>query len=385
VARSLIVVAGALANKPWNGGAAWTRLSWTLGFARLGYDVYFVEQIDTSDCVDASGAPCPVELSVNEQFFTAVTKRFGLHAALIVVDEQRVIGASWEELDDIAERADLLINISGHLTVPALKAAFAKRVFIDLDPGYTQFWHAGRLAELRLRGHHHYFTVGENIGTAGCTIETDDIEWRPIRQPVVLDEWAPAPPVPGPVRFTTIASWRGPLGNAQLGDLVYGVKAHEFRRFASLPSKSDLHHEIALEIDPADGRDVDTLRDNGWVIVDAREVVPDPDSFRGYVQGSHAECSVAQGVYVDTACGWFSDRSVRYLASGKPVLVQDTGWTRNYPSGAGLLAFSTLDEAAAGARCIARDYERHSAQAVAIAREYFDSSKVLTGLLESVS
>ena len=143
--------------------------------------------------------------------------------------------------------------------------------------------------------------------------------------------------------------------------------------------------EIALDIDPSDATDGNLLRNHGWRLVDPRAVAASPDDFRAYVQGSAAEFSVAQGLYVDTACGWFSDRTTRYLASGKPALVQDTGFSRNLPTGKGLIAFRTLDDAVAGAESIVRDYETHAAAARAIAEEYFDSDKVLGRLLEVVT
>jgi hypothetical protein len=374
----LIVVAGALANKPGNGGAAWTRLSWALGLKRLGCDVYFVEQI---------GADARTDAAVD--WFTQVTGAFGLAGTSALIADDRngasTVGVPLKDLVDVAEAADLLVNISGHLTHDALKPRFRSRAFIDLDPGYTQYWHAQGLAEDRLRNHHAYFTVGVNIGTAGCEVPVGNIAWQPIRQPVVLDEW----PVcaldtsethEGP-RFTTIASWRGPYGRVTHDGRTLGVKAHEFRKFVALPTMTGHAFEIALDVDPADGQDVDALQRHDWRVVDPKKVAADPIAFRRYIQQSGAECSVAQGIYVETRTGWFSDRTVRYLASGKPALVQDTGFSDTYPTGRGLVAFRTLDEAARGADSIMRDYAAHARAARAIAEDWFDSNKVLTGLL----
>jgi hypothetical protein len=146
----------------------------------------------------------------------------------------------------------------------------------------------------------------------------------------------------------------------------------------------DQEFELALDIHPAEQRDLSLLRQYGWRIVDPKVSASDPLSFRRYVQGSGAEFSVAQGIYVETNSGWFSDRTTRYLASGKPALVQDTGFSRNIPVGEGLLAFRTLDEAVAGAERIARDYENHCRAARALAEEYFDSDKVLSKLVEEI-
>jgi hypothetical protein len=378
-----IVVSGALANRPANGGGAWTRLSWALGFKRLGYDVLFIEQIAPSTSVDASGSKCTIERSVNLAYFEAVTTHFGLDAALVVEGEQRSFGVPWAALPDLAEAADLLVNISGHLTDPVLKRRFRRRAFIDQDPGYTQFWHAAGLAEDCLLDHDVYFSVGENIGQPFCDVPCGGIDWRRTRQPIVLDEWPVVPCAPPPLRFTTVASWRGSLGRVTREATTYGVKAHEFRKFMALPALSEFSFEIALDVDPADHSDLDALRRNRWRVVDPKDVVPDPLSFRDYVQQSGAEFSVAQGIYVDTQSGWFSDRTVRYLASGKPAVVQDTGWSRNYPSGQGLLSCRNVTEAVAAAGSIASHYSEHSRAARAIAEEYFDSNKVLSELLEA--
>ena len=186
------------------------------------------------------------------------------------------------------------------------------------------------------------------------------------------------------MRFTTIASWRGPFGPVQSGGKTFGLKVHEFRKIIELPQRVPHAFEIALDIHPADQRDRDALERNGWRIVDPKMVAADPTAFRDYVQGSAAEFSVAQGIYVDTNSGWFSDRSVRYLASGKPVLVQDTGFGKRYPVGEGIVPFRTLDEAVAGADEIVRNYERHCRAARVLAETYFNSDLVLRRMLDEV-
>ncbi len=335
--------------------------------------------------MDGCGDACELDRSVNLAYFARVTERFGLanRAVLFSEREGRSAGLGWNVAEDVAEAADLLINISGHLTLDTLKRRFRKRAFIDQDPGYTQLWHLDGLAEDRLRDHHFYFTVGENIGTPACGIPTDGIEWRPVRQPVVLDQW-PAAAGTSLTRFTTVATWRGPYGCVTFEGRSLGVKAHEFRKFVALPELAGQPFEIALAIDPADRRDVDALREHAWTLVDPRSVACDPFRFRSYVQGAGAEFSVAQGMYVETRSGWFSDRTARYLASGKPALVQDTGFGCTYPTGCGLVAFRTLEEAARGARAIARDYRVHARAARAIAEEFFDSDKVITRFLRDV-
>jgi hypothetical protein len=201
---------------------------------------------------------------------------------------------------------------------------------------------------------------------------------------VLLEDWPFVDPHAGFNRFTTIASWRGSFGQVEAGGRRFGLKVHEFRKVIDLPRLAGLDFEIALDIHPADVRDRDSLLAHGWQLVDPKAASGDPFDFRRYVQQSGAEFSVAQGIYVETNSGWFSDRTVRYLASGKPALVQDTGFSRHLPVGRGLMTFRTPQEAADGARHIAREYEAHAEAARAIATDFFKSDIVLGKVLDDV-
>jgi hypothetical protein len=398
----IVVVSGALANKVGNGGGTWERMSW--------FEVYFVEEISANECVDAEGKRTSFADSVNLAWFRSVTEWFGVaeRSALVYAGGKECAGVPWTRLLATAESAELLVNLSGHLTLEPLLARIRRKAYIDVDPGFTQFWHADPNTPFRIAQHDDYFTIGENIGSPDCPIPAlgwpspcplpepeESIRWRPIRQPVVLWDW----PVVGVrtqrppwrskdgyrLRFTTIASWRGPFGPVQAGGKTYGLKVHEFRKYLPLARLAfGIGFEIALDIHPGDAKDLAALRENGWRIVEPRPVAGDAASFRRYVQESGAEFSVAQGIYVDTNSGWFSDRTVRYLASGKPTLVQETGFSRHIRADRGLVSFRTLAEAVAGAEAIAADYEMHCRAAREIAQEYFDSDKVLGRLLEEV-
>jgi hypothetical protein len=378
-----VMVSGVLAGRPLNGGGAWVRLSWVLGLRRLGFDVVFVDQIDPQACVDAAGRPADFARSANLAYFRAVTERSGLgdSSVLVLGQGERTHGRTFTELLELAEACELLVNISGHLRIEPLLRRLRRRAYVDIDPGFTQFWHTA--GSLPVGGHDFYFTIGQNIGSRGCPIPTGGIRWRPTRQPVVLDHWQPSPEG-DPNRFTTIASWRGAYAPIEYRGRTFGVKVHEFRKFLSLPSHARQAFEIALEIHPADERDRRRLIDSGWRLTDPHRVAGDPAAFRRYVMGSGGEFSVAQGLYVETGSGWFSDRTVRYLASGKPALVQDTGFSRNYPVGEGLIPFRTLGEAVTGACSIERDYARHRRAARAVAEAVFDSDRVLGELAEEV-
>lgn len=380
---AVVVVSGAIANKPFQGGEAWVRLSWALGLKRLGFEVWLVEQITGATCVDETGAVVPFEESANRAYFLDVVAAFGLgDTAVLVLDDGPVTaGAPWEEVCDVAVEAELLINISGHVRSDALLRRFRRRAYVDIDPGYTQMWHEAGGDPVNLLAHDLHFTIAENIGRSACGIPDAGLRWIPTRQPVVLDEW-PTAPAADDGRFTTIASWRNPFGRLEYAGRTYGIKLDEFRKLIDLPRRSSNRFELALDIHQAERPDLELLRRNGWDIADPRAVAATPEAFRGYVQGSGAEFSVAQGVYVETASGWFSDRTARYLASGKPTLVQDTGFGTVLPVGEGIVPFRTMDEALAGADSIVADHDRHARGARAIAEQHFDSDIVLGRFLE---
>jgi hypothetical protein len=368
----IAIVAGALANKAWNGGNAWARLSWTQGLERLGVTAFFVEQLQP-------GAP-----SEAVDYFNRVTGQFGLTDRSVLLDETgaSLHGLARAELEQVASSAHLLVNMGGHLTDDALKRAVGRRLYLDDDPGYTQFWHAAGDLSARLDGHDHYATFGARIGSSSCSIPSGGIEWVGMLPPVVLGEWPAIDTEPG--RFTTVGSWRGPYGPVEYQGRQYGQKVHEFRKVVDLPRRVEADFELALAIDPVETESLDLLERGGWQLVDPRTVAHDPHAFRRYVEQSGAEFSVAQGIYVDTRSGWFSDRTTRYLAAGKPVVVQDTGFAEQIPVGEGLLAFSTLEQAIAAVNNVLLDYEAHSQAARALAEQHFDSDVVLERLLSEI-
>jgi len=378
-----VVVAGAVANKHRAGGSIWVRMSWAEALRDAGFDVVFVEEIAPGSCVDAAGAPAPVETSANLAVFARTMQDFGFagSAALVCPADGAVHGMDRAALFARAQDAALLVNLGGHLRWPPLLRRLRRRAFVDLDPGYTQIWHAeGR--DVGVAGHHGHFTVGLNVGRRGCPLPTSGVRWLPIRQPVALDRW-PVAAGDAPPRFTTVASWRGAFGPPSWRGRTYGVKAHQFRRFADVPRMVDAEFEVALDIHAADAADARRLRNGGWSVVDPAAVAT-TDGFRGYVQRSGAELSPAQGVYVETASGWFSDRTVRYLACGRPALVQDTGLGDALPVGEGLLTFRDAQEAAAGARAVVADPARHAAAARRIAEEHFAGPRAIAPLLEAL-
>jgi hypothetical protein len=384
---TIAIVSGALANKPYKGGEAWVRLSWILGLGRLGYETYFVEELDSADCVDESGIAVDFGSSVNSGYFESVIREFDLggRAGLLCDGGREVAGLGLEQLRDVAADADLLVNISGHLTIPEIFRGPRTRVYVDLDPGFTQGWHADDGVPFTLDGHDHYVTVGLNVGTSACAIPDCGIGWIGSLPPVVLDEWSPQPVPAAPGRFTTVATWRSPYGPLSIGGKAMGLKHHQFRRMIDLPQRvREATFEVALEIHEGDSADLDALRSHGWKIVDPVEVAGTPGSFRAYVSSSAAEFSVAQGVYTETASGWFSDRTAAYLACGRPAIIQDTGLGDRLPFGDGLHSFSTMDDAATAVRQIVADYSVQSDAARDFAVQHLDSDLVLGRLLSII-
>ncbi len=360
-----IIISGAMANKAGQGGEAWVRLSWVLGFRKLGFDVLFLEQL-AEGSHDSSAV-----------FFRETMERFGLSAEAVLIGANGTIcGPEFLKVLAFASDADALINISGHLSHDAVLERVSKRVYLDIDPGFTQSWQAQGAAGLGLEKHTVHFTIGVNIGTADCPIPTGGFKWLKTRPPVLMDEWEPAKPATFD-RFSTIANWRGSYGPVEIGGTTCGLKVHEFRKFIDLPRQACLPFEIALNIHPADEKDLSSLHAGAWQIRDPAPLAGTPDAFRDYVRGSGAEFSVAQGVYAQTNSGWFSDRTAHYLASGRPALVQETGFSQNLPTGMGLIGFRTMEEAVAGAQSIADRYDEHSLAARSIAESHFDSNLVL--------
>lgn len=364
-----IVVCGAVAQKPGQPGHTWQFLQYLLGFRRLGYEVLLVDRLATAE-------PKLVE------HFRSTLDRFGL-TWTIAHDDGRHSGLSRRETLAWTHSSDLLLNVMGFCTDEELLAAAQRRVFLDTDPGFGQMWCDLGLADL-FAGHDSYVTIGERIGEPECSIPACGLRWETTRQPVVLEEWPVAPPPPGRLAFGSIATWRGAYAPIEYDGRRYGLRAHEFRRFADLPRLAGRRFELALDIDPADHADRELLEDGGFHLLDPLIVTASLDGYREYIRGSWAELMVAKEMYVASRSGWFSERSACYLASGRPVLAQDTGLDGLLPTGEGLVTFLDLDDAVAGAEEIAGNWQRHARAARDLAEEYFDSNLVLGRLVEVV-
>jgi hypothetical protein len=244
-------------------------------------------------------------------------------------------------------------------------------VFIDSDPAFTQLaiakaepWYVNFFQQFT-----HLFTFGSNIGTPASSVPVGDFTWHKTWQPVTLEEWRTTRPVQD--RFTSVMTWQ-----IESFTDVGGNKDQEFVKYIELPSKTSQRFELAINGPQK------LLREYGWSTVDAMGVSRALDDYRDFIQRSKAEFGVAKHTYVATRSGWFSDRTECYLASGRPALVQDTGWTDHVPHGEGLLAFSSEAEALAGIDRINSAYPVHARRALEIARDHFDAARVLPSLLD---
>jgi hypothetical protein len=373
-----IIVSGMIAGDPGQGGATWAVLQYVLGFRRLGHEVYLIEPIARPK---ESGDDWRLATSESAAYFGKVVAAFSLEAssALLLAGTRETVGLTYNELTSAAKRTSVLFNISGMLEDRALIGAIPTRVYLDLDPAFIQLWQHEYHIDMRFNAHTHFVTVGLAIGLACCPVPTCDREWVSTLQPIVLAEWPMAEQIERNA-LTTVGNWRG-YGSVEFEGNFYGQKAHSLRSFMQLPRLTSERFALALSIHPEETKDLEALRENGWTLVDPQEVANTPDRYRSFIQGSKAEFGLAKSGYVASRCGWFSDRSVCYLASGRPVIAQETGFSGFLPVGEGLLAFGTTDDVLAAIAELAGDYSRHARAARSIAEEYFDSDKVLSRLL----
>ncbi len=361
-------------------------LAYAAGWQRLGHDVVLMEQVGRGRCVDADGAPVPFAQWDGRAHFEAVARSYGLwpRCCLIYKGGEATHGMSFAEATAFARHTDLLIARSGQIhKLPEIFEPPRRRAYFDGNPGSTQV-----LFNQRAEGHdpldryEFLFTLGLNLGSAGCSVPTDGLKWRPLVRPVLLGDWPPAMD-PHCRRFTTISTWKG-RGRVVWQGVDSGEKSDNWLDYLDLPAHCGAALEIALRMDPdAAVHDRSMFEAHGWKISDPGQL-RDLDDYRAYIARSRAEFSVAHNRYVELKTGWFSDRSALYLASGKPVIVQRTGIESHLPTGKGLLTFSTIEEARAGIDAVNSDYAGHCLAAREIAREYFDSDKVLTAIIDQV-
>lgn len=355
-------------------GSTWVRLHYLLGLLKLGVDAYWVDRLPEIN-------PCRHHHTLDYLMrrFAQTMEDFGLSDRYCVIynDGQQYFGMGEGRLRSLVHETDLLINISGYLPPQCPLTGVRRRAYVDVDPGFTQIWAAQ--CDMGLDRHHLFFTVGQNVGRPEFRVRAGRIDWVPITPPIFLEEW-PCCSDPRCTRFSTVADWRGSQ-EAMYEEEYYGGKRREFLRFLRLPRDSGRPIELALCIGSEDAEDTAILVGNNWVVHDPYLYAGDPHSYREFIQLSLAEFAVAKSGYVKSNSGWISDRTAAYLASGKPALVQSTGFENHIPTGRGLLTFRTVEEAMAGMEEITGNYSEHARAARRLAERHFDSSVVLRQIL----
>jgi hypothetical protein len=365
----------------------WQVLHHLAGIRRLGFDVWYVEDSDTPVYHPVTYWATS-EYTLNVAYLARQMEGIGLSERWIFrppgIHDTCFGGRDLAGLQQLYHEADAVLNLCGshalrpeHREIPCL-------VYLETDPVANQVRVAsGDLQTIEmLTPYRQIFTYAENLGAADCGVPVERFCWQPTRPPVCLDWWTTSAPPAAGVVLTTVANWKHTEKDiVWQGETYHWSKHYEFERFIALPSRAALPLELAIgRISEAEQ---DRLRDHGWRLVPSVSVA-DPDAYRGYIQASGGEFTVAKDQNIRLRSGWFSDRSACYLAAGRPVITQDTGFGNVLPTGAGLFAFSTAEEALEAIKIVARDYPGQSAAARHIAQEYFVAERVLGDVLRRI-
>lgn len=377
----VVVSAYNVASFPEGGGHFWVYMQYVLGLIGQGCDVYWLERFVPA------GNPAREEATIAA--FLARMAAFGMQDRVVLLvgpDPARAPGARSETRGMAAERAaalfadaELLLNF--HYAIdPALLARFRRTALVDIDPGLLQFWISRR--QLEVPRHDLYFTTGETVGTAAARFPDCGIRWLPIRPPVSLEHWTSAlDPQAG--AMTTVSAWDSDSWVVDHETCYENTKRAAFLPFRTLPSLTDQPLELALFLRTrADARDRQMLERHGWRVRPSRSVTRTPERYQAYIRGSRGEFSCAKPSCMRFQNAWVSDRTLCYLASGKPVVVQNTGPSRILPDGEGMFRFTTLEQAARAIEAINADYQSHRRAARALAEAHFDARKVAARILE---
>jgi GT2 family glycosyltransferase len=385
--KERIVVLGFMSHFP-VAGVAWQTMHYLVGFERLGYDVFYVECHGCAPTKHMKSKTDDGALNA-ASYIDRVMRRFDManRWAYQSLSELRCFGTSPTQLRQILRDAAAIINLHGsHVPRPELTAT-NRLVYLETDPVDVQIdLHNKKQSTIDYLGAHcAFFTFGERIGQPQCLVPPPErFPFQPTRQPVVIDFWKNRA-VDDTGVFTTIGNWRQPWREVEFeGDVYRWSKHFEFNKFIDLPLHVQQPFELSLSSSSCSDAEREMLESKGWRVRDALVLSEDLERYRAYIGASRGEFTVAKDQNVRLLSGWFSDRSATYLASGRPVITQETGFSKIFPVGEGLFAFSTLEEIAASIETIEADYRRHRRAASEIACEYFSHDVVLTRLLASL-
>lgn len=373
-----IVVAGRLADGADRGGTTWSALQYVLGLRRLGHDVLFVTEGDRdSDRV-------PLERTEAAAYFRGVTGRFGLQgrAAMLRPGTREGVGMSYDEALRFCRTAELLVNLSGAVRDPAVLDAVRLRAWVELDPERTP---ARRdEGDPVFAAHDQFFTTALAVEDEACSLPSGGVDWTSTLPPVVLEEW----PLDGRIRYhalTAVAGWWRDEMGAVGREGASATGAGALGPYLSAPERGHVRFLLAVAMEQEDRRPLELLRRHGWALVDPRRVAGTPDAFRSFVQGSIGGLGPIRPSYAESRCGWLAGRVACYLASGRPVLAHDTGFAHRIPCGLGLVPFRTEEDVVEGVESLHSDYPSHGRAARRIAEAHFDSTRVLTRMLDRMS
>ncbi len=377
-----VIVAGYIVRYPLAGNVL-ASLQYVLGFERLGCRTYFLEEHGPwpNSCFDPLAGRMSDDPHYGLGVLARVMEAHGLGDRWVYVDERRRChGLDQRALGGLFAGADALVNVSGVNWLPEF-AACPRRVFIDTDPGFTQFRLAGRSPAddwAHVRDHDLHFSYALNLGGADCAVPAVGLTWRPTRPPIVLGLW-PVAAAPEGAAYTTVMNWQA-YEPVTYDGVTYGQKDREFERFMDLPRRTPARLRVAVAGGPTPR---DRLTAHGWEVEDAVARSLGVEDYQGFIRASRGEFTIAKHGYVAARTGWFGDRSASYLASGKPVVMQDTGFGTRLPLGDGLLAVGSVEEAVAALARVEADYAAHARGARAVAESCFASNAVLAEILEA--
>jgi hypothetical protein len=384
--RRRLIVLGTLASNPY-AGMAWMHMQIALGLRRLGHDVYYFET-SSSWPYDPQRESRVRDANYAVPYLSRVAESFGFEGSWAYrssFSDKSWAGMARERAESLLSDADAVFNVAGSTRLEEEGLHTRRLVYLGTDPVYHEIAVANGDAEITrlIDEHDDFVTYGENIGTSRSPIPPLPGLRARTRQPVVTDLWDG---VSKPGRaYTTVGNWRQSGHDIEFdGELLLWSKHHEFLKLLDLPRRVEPPLEIALGLAQLDAADRKLLESHGWRLSDAHRITTDPWPYRDYVMSSRAEFTVARDQNVRLRSGWFSERSACYLAAGRPVVTQETGFSDVLPTGRGLFAFETVDEAAAAIESIESDYDRHSRAAVEVAREHFHAETVLARLLDEL-
>ena len=378
----VVVVLGMMGCIPVAGtGMAWNTIQHLVGLRRLGYDVYYIESTGVWP-FNAIADDCTFPVT----YIRTLLSRFGFEekwAYVAAHSDGRCYGLSELQVKALYERADAIVNLFGGTVLREEHLQCPIRIYLETDPVVHQIHIAnGEYKYIDLVGAHTaLFSWGENYGEPDCAVPTAPFVYQATRPPVVLGHWA-TPYDPTARRFTTVAHWDQSAKDLEYNGERYSWSKHrEFLKVLALPQRTTQEFSLALAID--DPAAVQLLKAHGWGVEDAYVASKTLESYREYIWRSRGEFTVAKDMNVRLRSGWFSERSAAYLAAGKPVITQETGFSKFLPTGMGLYTFRVLDDIPPAVEAINSDYQKHSNAAKEIAAEYFDAEKLLRRLMRS--